>query len=334
MRIKVYGRVQFVGFRNKVKNFCIENKINGYVKNLFDGSVLVVIDKNFNEFIDWVKMSPGFSKVTEIKKSKIDDLDYENFEVKKDFNFFIDKLRGFRNLVFLRRGLENIPIHIAIIPDGNRRWAKRRGLLGFRGHEKAGESENLISLFEEARDLGVSCVSFWGFSTENWKREKEENEKLFNVFLRGINDFRNYAKENKVRFRHIGRKERFSKEVRDALIVLENETKNYENYNVQLCLDYGGRDEILRNVNKLLSAKAKKVNEKQFGEILDTKGVPDPDLIVRTSGEKRLSGFMPWQGVYAELIFLKKHFPDFTKKDIDFAIKEFSKRKRRFGGNS
>lgn len=229
--------------------------------------------------------------------------------------------------------IRGIPNHIAILPDGNRRWAKQRGLQGFKGHEKAGKVDSLISLFEEARILGVKYMTFWGFSTDNWKREKEENEKLFNVLLKGIVKFGEYAEEKKVKFRHFGRKDRLPRKIIVALDKLEEDTKEYSEYNINLCLDYGGRDEIVRTVNKLLKAKAKKVNEEQFAKLLDTKEVPEPDLIIRTSGEQRLSGFMPYQGVYAELIFVKKHFPDFKPKDVREAVMEFSRRKRTFGGN-
>jgi undecaprenyl diphosphate synthase len=191
----------------------------------------------------------------------------------------------------------------------------------------------MISIFDEVKKFGVKYVSFWGFSTENWKREKEENDKLFGVLLKNAEGFLEHAHKNKIRFRHIGRKDRLSKELINSLEKLEKETEKYSDYNVQLCIDYGGRDELLRAVNKLLNMKAKKVSEEQFSKILDTHDIPDPDVIVRTSGEKRLSGYMPWQGVYAELIFINKHFPDFNAEDVKEVIQEFSRRKRRFGGN-
>ena len=228
--------------------------------------------------------------------------------------------------------LNFVPNHIGIIPEGNRRWAKKRGLVGVQGHKKAGEFDSLISLFEEARRLGVKYVSFWGFSTDNWKRGREEIDNLFEIFLKGIKRFGEYAEENKVRFRHFGRKDRFPKKVVDALNKLEEDTKKYSEYNIQLCLDYGGRDEIVRAVNKAVDS-GEKVDEESFKEYLDSVGVPDPDLIIRTSGEKRISGFMPFQAVYSELYFVKKHFPSFKPKDVREAIMEFSRRKRRFGGN-
>ncbi|MEN7982603.1 MAG: polyprenyl diphosphate synthase [Nanoarchaeota archaeon] len=338
----IKGRVQGIRFRKLVENFVKYNNLKGFVENFEDGSVRGILQgekENVDDFISWVESNPGFSKITNFVKKisdvKNDKEEIKDFEIRKNNNFFVDKFKAVSNL-FKSFGEEeelNVPNHIAIIPDGNRRWAKERGMEGFRGHEKAGEVDSLISLFEETRNLGVRYISFWGFSTENWKRDKEENDKLFNVLLKGVEEFLKYAHENKVRFRHLGRKDRFSKELVDALEKLESETEKYSDYNVNLCLDYGGRDEILRAVNKLLNAKAKNINEEQFTKVLDTNGVPEPDLILRTSGEKRLSGFMPWQGVYAELLFVEKHFPDFKPQDVREAVEEFSRRKRRFGGN-
>lgn len=338
----IQGRVQGVRFRKLVENFVNYNNLKGFIQNNDDGSVSGTLQgekENINDFVSWVESSPGFSKVKSVVKkiSEIEEEDDEikDFEIRKKNNFFADKFSAISNL-FKSFGDEeelNVPKHIAIIPDGNRRWAKERGMEGFRGHEKAGEVDNLTALFEEAKKFGVKYISFWGFSTENWKRNKEENDKLFDVLIKGVDGFLDYARENNVRFRHFGRKDRFSKELVEALERLEKETETYNEYNVQLCLDYGGRDEILRAVNKLLNAKAKEINDEQFSKVLDTHEVPDPDLIVRTSGEKRLSGFMPWQGVYAELIFVDKHFPDFRPEDVGEVIREFSRRKRRFGGN-
>ena len=342
----IRGRVQGIRFRKLVENFVKYNNLKGFVQNADDGSVIGKVqgeEENINDFISWVGNNPGFSKITNFEKKITEIKKFEketkNFEIKKKDNFFVDKFKAVSNLMKSfedekeEEPILNVPMHVAIIPDGNRRWAKERGMEGFRGHQKAGEVENMISLFEAARKLGVKYISFWGFSTDNWKREKEENDKLFDVLLKGMKAFLEYAHKNKVRFRHFGRKDRFSKEVLEAVEKLDSETKNYSDYNVNLCLDYGGRDEILRAVNKLLRAKAKEIDEAQFSKVLDTQGVPEPDLILRTSGEKRLSGFMPWQGVYAELIFIDKHFPDFTPEDVKEAVEEFSNRKRRFGGN-
>lgn len=227
--------------------------------------------------------------------------------------------------------IDNIPVHVAIIPDGNRRWAKSKGLAASEGHRRAGGYEHMKSLFDEARRLGVKYLSFWGFSTENWKRDKKEIDAIFELLSKMIGEWRKDAAENGIRFRHIGRKDRLPKELVSELEKLEQETKNFDKININLCLDYGGRDEIARAINKMINNGVKKVDEKIISEYLDTTGVPDVDLIIRTSGEKRTSGLMPFQGAYAELYFAEEHFPDFGAAELKAAIEDFSNRKRNFG---
>ena len=225
-----------------------------------------------------------------------------------------------------------MPVHVVIIPDGNRRWARARGLKPWEGHYKSGSYDNLISLFREAKRLGVKYLSIWAFSTENWKRDKKEVDILLNLTLKRIMDFSKEIHNEKIRFRHIGRKDRIPVKLVRELEKLEKETAGYNESNVQLLLDYGGRDEIIRAVNKLIK-NGKEVGESEFSEALDTFDIPDVDLIIRTSGEKRLSGLMPFQGVYSELYFIDKHFPEFTAEDLRIAVEDFSNRKRNFGGN-
>lgn len=229
--------------------------------------------------------------------------------------------------------INKIPKHVAIIPDGNRRWARNKGLIGTKGHKKAAEYDNVLSILDETKKLKTKFLSIWGFSTENWKRSKTEIKIIFHLILKITRKLRKDAHKNKTRFRFFGRRDRIPKKLREELENLEKETKKYKEFNVQLCLDYGGRDEIVRAVNKILKEKKKKIDEKSFEKYLDSSGIPDPDLIIRTSGEKRISGFMPFQSAYSELYFVEKNFPDFGGKDIRKAINEFGKRKRRFGGD-
>jgi len=226
---------------------------------------------------------------------------------------------------------DSVPKHIVVIPDGNRRWAKAKLLKPWEGHIKAGSYENLFPLFKKARELGVRYVSMWGFSTENWRRSKKEIDILMRLFLKTIRDFAKEFHKEKIRFRHLGRRDRIPKELVSEMEKLEEDTKSYDGFNFQLCLDYGGRDEIVRAVNKVLGLGKKKITESEFSEFLDTADLPEPDLIIRTGGEKRLSGMMPFQSVYAELYFVDKYFPDFTPNDLEIAIKDFSNRKRNFG---
>ncbi|NCO11738.1 di-trans,poly-cis-decaprenylcistransferase [Candidatus Pacearchaeota archaeon CG_4_9_14_0_2_um_filter_39_13] len=224
-----------------------------------------------------------------------------------------------------------IPNHVVIIPDGNRRWARKNGLKSFQGVLSGGNYNHLKSLFDEAKEAGIKYVSLWGFSTENWRRPKIEINSVFSLILSNFERFRADLAKDKTRFRHFGRKDRLPKKLLEAISILEKESKNFKDFNIQLCLDYGGRDEIVRAVNNIIKDKKKKVDEKEFAKYLDNAEVPDVDLIIRTSGEKRTSGLMPFQSVYAELYFCDKYFPDFSAEDMKDAIEEFSRRKRNFG---
>jgi len=226
-----------------------------------------------------------------------------------------------------------VPVHVSVIPDGNRRWAKRRGLKPWEGHAKAGTYDNLNALFQEAKRLGVKFISFWGFSTDNWKREKKEVDIIMRLILKGLNEFDEHVKEG-IKFVHVGRKDRLLKRLVDRINALEEKTKNNDGLCVVLCLDYGGRDEIVRAVNTVLKERKKSVDIEAFSSYLDTKNIPDPDLIIRTGGEMRTSGFMPFQSDYAELYFTDIYFPDFNAEELKKAVQWFSDRDRRFGGDS
>ena len=228
------------------------------------------------------------------------------------------------------KGKKVVPTHVAIIPDGNRRWAREKGLKSVEGY-KAVSYEHLESLFLEAKKAGVKYMSLWIFSTENWKRPKSEIKFLFNHFSRNVKTLLEGSIKNKVRVRHIGRKDRLPEDIVKSLNELEEKTKGFKEFNLQLCFDYGGKDEIVRAVNKILESGVKEIKGDQFLEYLDTWEIPDPELIIRTSGEKRTSGLMPYQSGYAELYFEKKFFPDFTPEDLRKAIEEFDRRKRNFG---
>jgi len=229
--------------------------------------------------------------------------------------------------------VNKIPVHVAIIPDGNRRWAKEKGLGILKGVEKSAEFENITSLLDEASRLGIKYFSLWGFSTENWKRGEEEIAFIFNLIFKSINNLKEYAKNKKIKFRHIGRKDRLPKNVVKILGEFERDTERNNGLNVQFLLDYGGRDEIIRGVNKILREGKKEINEKEFERYLDTKGIPDSDLIIRTGGEQRLSGLMSYQSSYAELYFTEIYFPDFDASELKKAVEWFSNVKRRFGGD-
>lgn len=219
-----------------------------------------------------------------------------------------------------------IPHHIAIIPDGNRRWARERNLPTFEGHRRGFDS--LVKVCRKSRKLGVKIMTVWAFSTENWKRTKKEVGYLMKLYEVMISSFLNEAINDHIRIVHLGRKDRINANLKNKIIDAENKTKHFKKYYLCIALDYGGRDEILRAVkqNKIL-------NETDLNAALDTASLPfpDPDLIIRTGGEMRLSGFMSWQNQYSELMFSEKYLPDFSPQDLTDSIKKFSDRKRRFG---
>ena len=335
LRIEAAGRVQGVNFRNNVKSFADNLALKGFVMNKKDGGISIIAQGNepaLQDFLSFVQKNPGFSKIESLN-CKFCDLgkEYPDFRIVRDGSFILDRAKS---LISLGRSFisvwEKVPVHVAIIPDGNRRWAKNKGLEGTFGHYKAGAYESLEEIFNEAQKLGIKYVSIWGFSTENWKRSKKEQDEIFSLILSRIEKFAQNAEKNQVRFRHIGRKDRLPKQLVSALIKLEKLTKDYSKFNVQLCLDYGGRDEIIRAFNK---SKSSSVTEESFSNLLDTQGIPDPDLIIRTGGEKRISGFMPFQSTYSELYFSDIFFPDFDARELRRAVKEYGRRARRFGGN-
>jgi len=227
-----------------------------------------------------------------------------------------------------------IPDHIALILDGNRRWARARGLKSWEGHRAGYEAVRRLA--RASRKLGVHTFTIWSFSTENWDRPKKEIDEILKLLRRGLEEFRKEAHEEKVRLVHLGRKDRFPRDIALQLERLEKETKNYNNV-LNLALDYGGRDEIIRATKKIIAGKipAEKVDEKLFESYLDTHGqpYPYPDLFIRTSGEQRTSGLLPWQMAYSEFYFEPEHLPDFTPEKLRNAILDYSRRRRRFGGN-
>jgi len=228
---------------------------------------------------------------------------------------------------------KNIPNHIAFIPDGNRRWAKSHHLPTLMGHKKG--LDTVVKVAREARKYGVKYFTIWFFSTENWNRDKKEIDYLMELALNKFEDIAKEIIEDEVKFAHLGRKDRIPKKLADAFISLEQRTKHFKKSFLNLAFDYGGRDEILMAVKEIVKEKVPvaKITKDLITSYLYTSDIPDPDLIIRTSGEQRLSGYLPWQGVYSELYFAKKHCPDFDFIELKKAMDEYAMRQRRFGGN-
>ncbi len=230
---------------------------------------------------------------------------------------------------------ENLPQHIAFIMDGNGRWAKKCSLPRKFGHREGAKTFKKIARY--CKDIGIKNITFYAFSTENWKRPEDEVKAIIELFREYIVDVRNYIGED-VRVLFLGDKSIFDEDLQKKMNDLEYDTKDNKQMTMLLAINYGGRDEIV-HASKLLSEKVKNceissddITEEMFGRYLYTADVPDVDLMIRPSGELRLSNFLIWQSAYAEFYFTNVLWPDFLPAELDKALVEYSKRSRRFGG--
>ena len=223
--------------------------------------------------------------------------------------------------------------HLAIILDGNRRWAKEKGLPTFAGHKAGYDKIKDVSKWCLERDIKILTV--FAFSTENWNRSKQEVKYLMALMNKAFSE--ELEELNKLGFKVniIGSRDRLSKKIKKNIEKIETETKNNKKAVLNICFNYGGRLEIVEAVKKIVEEgiEVDKINEKLISKYIWFKGQPEPDLIVRTSGEKRLSGFLTWTSIYSELYFPRCYWPDFDEKELDKAIREFERRNRRFGAN-
>ena len=234
--------------------------------------------------------------------------------------------------------LENmvIPKHIAIILDGNGRWAKKRGLPRNAGHKPGAKAVERIC--EEAYKAGVEYVTLYAFSTENWSRPKDEVDTLMNILRDYLSDSLANAKKNNMKIRVIGDRSVLAPDIIEKIKITEEASKDYTGLKLQIAINYGGRDEIVRAARKIADEvkagklEPSKIDEELFENNLDTAGLPAPDLLIRTSGEQRLSNFLLWQLAYTEFYFTDTLWPDFSKKDLYEAIKYYNTRDRRYGG--
>lgn len=226
-----------------------------------------------------------------------------------------------------------IPKHIGIIMDGNRRWARKSGLPTFAGHKKG--YDIAMKVGEWCLDRGVNILTIYAFSTENWDRSKKEVSYLMMLLKQAFQKEIMNLHAKGIQVRVIGIEKGLSKDIKDAIRKAMDLTKNNKRGILNIALNYGGRSEIVEAVKKIVKQKVspEKISEELISRNIFTSDLPDPDLIIRTSGEYRLSGFLTWQSVYSELLFVDKPWPAFTEKDVDNAIEEYSRRNRRFGGN-
>ena len=230
----------------------------------------------------------------------------------------------------------NVPNHIAIILDGNGRWAKAKGLPRGYGHVKG--CANLEQVCYDIKDLGVKYLTVYAFSTENWKRSREEVDGLMKLFRSYLKKCIKISRDNKMKIKIIGDISAFAPDIQESIRKLEEFSKDYDELYFQIAMNYGSRDEITRGMRKMAQDVADgkvspdQITEDTIGSYLDTAGVPDPDLLIRTSGELRLSNYLLWQLAYTEFYFTDVPWPDFSKEELEKAIEQYNSRDRRYGG--
>ena len=230
----------------------------------------------------------------------------------------------------------NVPNQIAIILDGNGRWAKAKGLPRGYGHVKG--CANLEQVCYDIKDLGVKYLTVYAFSTENWKRSREEVDGLMKLFRSYLKKCIKISRDNKMKIKIIGDISAFAPDIQESIRKLEEFSKDYDELYFQIAMNYGSRDEITRGMRKMAQDVADgkvspdQITEDTIGSYLDTAGVPDPDLLIRTSGEQRLSNFLMWQLTYTEFYFTDVAWPDFHKAELVQAIEKYNQRDRRYGG--
>lgn len=241
------------------------------------------------------------------------------------------------DILTLVKKMEELPKSIAIIMDGNRRWAKAKGRPASFGH-KAG-ADTLERIVRYANKIGIKYLTVYAFSTENWKRTTEEVSALMTILQNYLDDFGKRADLENIKINIIGNPDRLAPKMQKSIQNCMEKTKDNTGIIFNIALNYGGRDEIVRATRQIAEnikegkLKPEEITEQTITENLYTKNQPEPDLVIRTSGEMRLSGFLTWQTVYSELLFIQKNWPDFTEEDLDYAIKEYQKRTRKFGAN-
>ena len=230
---------------------------------------------------------------------------------------------------------ENLPVHIAIIMDGNRRWAKEKDFETKQGHKEG--AENLKRIAKYANEIGIKYLTVYAFSTENWKRTEEEVGALMFLLKWYLNDLLNSSDLDNVKINVLGDITRLDPGIQKLILKLEDKTKDYTGLKLNIAFNYGGRDEITRAVKSIATSvknneiSVEDINEDLISNNIYTAGMPDPDLLIRPGGEKRISNFLPWQLSYTEFIFTDKYWPDFNRDDLDEAILEYERRNRKFG---
>jgi undecaprenyl diphosphate synthase len=229
----------------------------------------------------------------------------------------------------------NLPAHVAIVMDGNGRWAKAKGLPRIAGHREGGESVKTV--VRESLKYGIEVLTLWAFGMENWQRSKEEVDFLMDLFYQALNDSQKDLQKNNIRLRVVGAKELLSEKLQKKIALVEEKTKKNFKLNLNIAISYSGKWDIINAVKKVAlevkkgKVEPEKIDDQYFANFLSLSGLPDPDLFIRTSGEQRLSNFMLWQLAYTELYFTSIFWPDFREEEFARALDEYKKRERRYG---
>ena len=229
-----------------------------------------------------------------------------------------------------------VPQHVAIILDGNGRWAKQHGMPRNYGHTQG--AKNVETICREAWNLGIKYLTVYAFSTENWNRPEDEVRALMKLLRNYMKNCMKTAEKHHMRVRVIGDISKLDPDIQKSIFRLEDFSKDQDGLNFQIAINYGSRDEMLRGMRKMLGDykegrfSLEELNEQRFEDYLDTRGIPAPDLLIRTSGELRLSNYLLWQLAYSELYFTEVPWPDFTKEELVKAVEDYNKRDRRYGG--
>lgn len=232
---------------------------------------------------------------------------------------------------------ENMPKHIAIIMDGNRRWAKAKGKPASFGHKEG--AKTLERIVRYANKIGLGHITVYAFSTENWKRAEDEVKALMMLLQNYLDEYSKRADTENIKIKILGDLTALSEGMQKSIHKCMERTKNNTGVTFNIALNYGGRDELIKAIKQIATEvkeekiKIENISEELVANNLYTKGQPDPDLLIRTSGELRLSNFLPWQLVYSEFLFVDKNWPDFQERDLDEAIIEYQRRTRKFGAN-
>ena len=228
----------------------------------------------------------------------------------------------------------SVPVHVGVIMDGNGRWAKKRGMPRKFGHREGAKTFRAIT--RHAKAIGIQYITYYAFSTENWKRPKDEVDAIMDLFEKYLDEVRDFIEEN-IRVRFIGDRTRLSENLQRKMASVEEDSKDFDSMTLVLAINYGGRDEIRRACQKI-AEKVKsgeldplKITEEQIGDALDMGGIPDPDLLIRTCNEQRISNFLLWELAYTEFYFTPVAWPDFSKEELQKAVEAYNHRDRRYG---